>query len=667
MSQGTGGFFLPARNRAGWLIWAVLQGVTPVVLSALPAMATGQEVIAPRPVEHFAQLPMLAQVVLSPDGLRYAALVNSGDETRLVTRTMSEPSPRVALSTDNQELRLNWVRWVNNERLVVSVRFEARRGTVGTLETRLLSVRHDGSGQVPLIEQQRAGTYLDQVQDRVVDWMEDDGSRLLLDGVDPRSLRPVLFSVDVNTGERRRVATTSYDVGRWFTDAQHRARVITRGVDKDDMEVMLSADGEGEWRSLWRFNRWGRDQVIPLGFGRDPDKLFVRALHGERWAVFEVDLKSPDLARRLVLANPARDVRGSLMRSAEGDILGIVDWDDPTYSDWWDPEVRELARSLEQALPGRHNRLLQFSRDGSRYLVHSIGAGQPGRFFLGDRRTGRMAQLGVQYPGLDKADLAGRQVAVALRGREGAPLSAFLTRPRQAPAGPLPLVLIPEGGPSLPAIDTFHPLAEFFADRGYAVLRVAYRDPAGLRTDFLWTGLQRWGREMQDDLEDAVRWAVEQRVADPARVCVVGIDQGGYAALLSAVRAPALYRCVASLGAVTDLFALYEHFGRFGGARLVMEAQVGHFWQDRERLRAASPALQAKAIQADTLLVHGVRDRLVPVEQARQMTAALAAAGKTHELLELPEGDHLLTRQSHQVAFYRALDTFLKRHLAPTP
>lgn len=638
--------------------WRVAAGLL-CVLNGLLVQA--QEAAAPRPLEQFARSPLVSQVALSPDGQRYAALIHSGDETRIVTRAFAEASPRVALSTDNREHRFNWMRWVNNERLVVSLSFDSRRGTEGTIERRLVSVRFDGSGQLALLKPQPGARAVEQFQDQVVDWMEDDGRRLLLQTHDARTGRPELVSVDVEQGERQRVATTAYAVGRWFTDASHRPRVLTRGVDKDLVEVML-ADGEGgDWRGVWRFDPFGPDAVRPLGFGPDPDRLYVQALHQGRDAVFTVDLKSPGLQRQLLLAHPQRDVRGALMRAANGEVIGIVDLENPGVADWWDPAVAELARSIEPALPGRLNRVGQFSRDGGKYLVYSVGQGTPGRFYVGDRGTGRLTLLAAQYPELETAPLAPKQ-SLQLKARDGLTLSAFLTRPARAPAGPLPLVLIPQ---QLPAVPGFEPLAAFLADRGLAVLQVNHRGTGGSGHAFWAAGLQRWGLEMQDDLADAVQWAVDEKLADPKRVCIVGAGFGGYAALMGAVKTPDLFRCAASLGGLFDLFDHYDRLSKFRGGKALLEAQLGQAWQDRERLRATSPALQAARIQAPVLLVHGTLDRTVPVEQSRSMAAALSAAGKTHQLLELTEADHALSRQSHRVAYYQALEAFLRKHLAP--
>src|SRR5689334_12198648 len=82
------------------------------------AIAAHAAVPAPLPLDAFANLPMVTQVNLSPDGARYAALLNAGESTVLATRELAGDQPlKPILRTDNREFRFAWMRWVNDERL----------------------------------------------------------------------------------------------------------------------------------------------------------------------------------------------------------------------------------------------------------------------------------------------------------------------------------------------------------------------------------------------------------------------------------------------------------------------------------------------------------------------------------------------------------------------
>ncbi len=62
-----------------------------------------------------------------------------------------------------------------------------------------------------------------------------------------------------------------------------------------------------------------------------------------------------------------------------------------------------------------------------------------------------------------------------------------------------------------------------------------------------------WGRGMQDDIDDGVKWLAARSTIDPKRVCIMGGSFGGYAAEWAAVRNPELYRCAISFAGVSDV------------------------------------------------------------------------------------------------------------------
>jgi len=150
---------------------------------------------------------------------------------------------------------------------------------------------------------------------------------------------------------------------------------------------------------------------------------------------------------------------------------------------------------------------------------------------------------------------------------------------------------------------------------------------------------------MQDDITDGVNWLIAGKIADPAKICIVGGSYGGYAMLMGLAKTPELYLCGISFAPVTDLLQLINDWTdrRWRDQDLrseLIEARLGHWWSDCDRLKDTSPVNLANKIRAPLLLVHGCEDNVVRIEHSRKMTAELQNVGlKDFQYQELPEAD----------------------------
>ena len=177
-----------------------------------------------------------------------------------------------------------------------------------------------------------------------------------------------------------------------------------------------------------------------------------------------------------------------------------------------------------------------------------------------------------------------------------------------------PAVLLIHGGGWVEgSADAFESLGPMLAHKGLLAVAMDYRlAPA-----------HRWPA-MLDDVGAALDLLQHQQV-DASRVALWGHSAGGHLALMAAARWPEQVRAVVALGAPTDLRTLEDA----GPDRLDLVF-------DRDQIDPASPIRALHGQTPPILLVHGSKDRTVPVEQAR----ALAAARPGVTLREVPDGDH---------------------------
>ncbi|HEX3365747.1 alpha/beta hydrolase family protein, partial [Phenylobacterium sp.] len=250
---------------------------------------------------------------------------------------------------------------------------------------------------------------------------------------------------------------------------------------------------------------------------------------------------------------------------------------------------------------------------------------------------------------------------------DGTPIPAFLVLPRGVPARRLPLVVMVHGGPASHDKPGFDWQSQAIASLGYAVLQPQYRGSDGFGRAHLEAGYGQWGRKMQTDLSDGVRYLVGQGTVDPKRVCIVGGSYGGYAALAGAALDTGVYRCAVSYAGISDMkrfdswvankngFASQRYFRRFLGAESTKDPT----------LLQVSPAAHIDKVTIPVLLIHGKDDTVVPLEQSRIMADALKAAGKPVEFVTLDSTDHWLTGGETRLAMLQATMAFVEKNNPP--
>lgn len=621
-------------------------------------------------VEAFARLPEYTDMDLSPDGSRLAAIINRAGQTTVYTRTVTDPKIYPLLSTDNTTHKINWIKWANNDYLVVSLRYpsqvEATGGTKFTSSRMLVVKWNDPSSFRPIIPPDEEALFIPQFQDRVVDWLpeDEDWITVAVDLDEPLSLSLYKFRISKD-GKKVVSATSGGRIVDWVLDRNHVPRVYTDFQD-NKYRIFYRPHANDAYRVGWKFESFSEDAVTPIAFSNDPNTLFVTANKDGYRALFSVDLTVDDLPMTLVHARDGFDVSDRLLQSNwRGGVVGVQSPSDDSSYFLWDEEFAAFDASINRALPDTKNFITDMSDDGTTYLLYAVGSDTPGRYYYGNRKTRQVSIVASSYPMLDGVELPKMQ-PVTYTARDGLEIEGFLTLPLGVEPKQLPTILLPHGGPIAADIDYFDYWTQFFANRGYAVLQMNFRGSSGYGHDFMTAGLKNWGLQMQDDIDDGLKWLIEQEIADKNRVCIVGGSYGGYAALMGVAKSPDLYRCAVSFAGISDLEMLVKNSKRYAD-RKVVQAMIGSLRDDRDQLRANSPRRLASAIKAPILLAHGNADRVVPVEQTEVMAKALEEAGVPFQLMVFEDGDHHLSKEEDRLRLFRMMDLFLAQNLAQTP
>ena len=500
---------------------------------------------------------------------------------------------------------------------------------------------------------------------------------------------PDVYKLNVYNGELEMLVENPGVVNSWIFDREGKVRIGTVIVNATTQGVVYRKNPNDNWRVLKLFDGMKERAWRPLGFGDDPDWLYLLSDYQGKSAVFKINVNTPvslpiiaeavkgqdggfelkantpSAQPELVYADPKYDVAGELVYSTDGKhVIGVSYNAESSKIVYWDSEAQQVQKHIDKWLPKLNNLIV--SRRNGKYLLSASSPEFAPVYYLYDADKDTLWEVMKTYPDLKPAVLA-KTETVHFKARDGLELEGFLTRPIKS-SNPGATIIFPHGGPWSRDVNNFNFWTQFLANRGWNVLQINFRGSMGYGKDLVEAGFQHWGMEMQDDITDGVHWLTAGKIADPTKICIVGASYGGYAVLMGLAKTPELYRCGVSFAPVTDLMELIEYFSDKHWRNSYLseefaEQSIGNWWTDQSRLKATSPYYLADQIHTPLLLVHGDEDRNVNVNQSRKMASALENAGfKDFQYIELENADHHLSRQQDRILFFRAMDAFLRKY-----
>jgi dipeptidyl aminopeptidase/acylaminoacyl peptidase len=284
----------------------------------------------------------------------------------------------------------------------------------------------------------------------------------------------------------------------------------------------------------------------------------------------------------------------------------------------------------------------------------------PPQYFLYDVAKKTASYFGSAHPALDEAVLHPMN-EVSYRARDGLEIPAYLTLPASATNKDkprLPLVVYPHGGPWARDYWGFDNYVQMFANEGYAVLQPQFRGSTGFGYEHEVAGYQQWGLGIQNDITDGVHWLIEQGIADPSRICIVGASFGGYAAAMGLVQTPELYKCGIAINGVMDMKMHYNGLGYY-----LFSGLNRQLLNPKRDIKDVSPYHQRAKIAAPLLLIASEKDTVVDPKHSRNLYKKLKKQGASVEYVELPKGEHWRTIESNEIIAVKAMQVFLRQHL----
>ena len=481
-----------------------------------------------------------------------------------------------------------------------------------------------------------------------------------------------IWRVNIDTGEKQLVEKNP-GVAGYLTDDDFNVR-IAFNYTPEGGQVWLLPEGEGDAKTWKKFQEFGPEDSMtsgPAGFDKTARTLYYQDSRNRNTAgLFAMDLDDGKVT--LIADDPRADVGGVLAHPTEKNIQAVSfeysreEWkilDDAIKADF---DYLKTVQDGEIIVADR-------THDDTKWIVAYLLDDGPVKSYLYEREPERKATyLFSNRDDLDDYPLVKMHTPV-IKSRDGLNLVSYLSLPPGSdpdgdgvPNKPLPMVLDVHGGPWARDSWGLNPYHQWLANRGYAVLSVNYRGSTGFGKNFINAGNGEWSRKMHDDLLDAVKWAVDQKIADKDKVAIMGGSYGGYATLVGMTYTPDEFACGVDIVGPSSLVTLLQNIPPYWAPFMpVMKVRVGDVdtEEGRAELLKRSPLTLVDKINKPLLIGQGANDPRVKQLEADQIVKAMKDRHIPVTYVLYSDEGHGFARPENRNSFNAVTEAFLAEQL----
>jgi dipeptidyl aminopeptidase/acylaminoacyl peptidase len=471
-----------------------------------------------------------------------------------------------------------------------------------------------------------------------------------------------MYRINLNSGAVELDTENPGTVVGWSADDTLTIRAATVLNPQDGSTVIRVRDAKDKpWRDLMVFPFGENGNLLDISL--DGQSAYIdSSLGSDTSRLIQVDLKTGQEIKAIA-SNPQCDLGYAIIHPDRHEVQAVVfDYLMPAYT-ILDPSIKEDIAFLQKAHPGVVSLNDRDNADQKWVVSYMVDDG-PISSYIYNRGTKALDFVFENRPDLKKYKLAKMQ-PVVIKARDGFNLVSYLTLPVGLKPEKLPMVLFVHGGPWGRDSWGYSGYIQFLVNRGYAVLQVNFRGSAGFGKKFLNAGNLEWGvGKMQQDLTDAVKWAIKQGYADPGKVAIMGGSYGGYATLAGLTFTPELYCCGVDIVGPSHIKTLLQSIPPYWAPmKKMFQLRVGDVEKDDVFDQKISPLFHVDAIRAPLLIGQGKNDPRVNIRESDQIVEAVRARKLPVKYIVYSDEGHGFARPENNLDFTGYVDEFLAKYL----
>ena len=602
--------------------------------------------------------PEIAGAQLSPNG-QYLAFLKPWKDTRNVyVKAVAEPFSAARLLTTESKRPVAGFFWTRDSKYILYVKDHDGDENYNVYAVDP-SAKPDASADAP---PSRDLTGLKGVRVELFEAPKSDPDVVYIGLNDRDKAWHDLYKLKISTGEKTLMRKNTDRVTNWIFDLKGQLRLATRNAESGDTEILrVDADKLTQVYSCSVF-----ETCDPLHFHTDGNRVYMQTNKGTNLS--SLVLFDPATSKtELVDSDPLGqvDFGGALFAEDTDELVETYYYHDRVKTYFQQKAFGDDDHWHQEHFKGEFVSVVSRTADEKTWLVTAASDIEPGQTLIFDRKTHALTPQYKVREKLPREALA-EMKSVTYKSSDGLEIPAYLTLPKGVPANNLPTVIMPHGGPWGRDEWGYNPLAQFYANRGYAVLMPNFRASTGYGRKFLDAGNLQWGLKMQDDITWGVKYLVAEGIADPKRVGIMGGSYGGYATLAGVAFTPDLYAAAVDVCGPSNLITLMESIPPYWeAARKTFAVRMGDVSTSDGKavLKAASPLNSTDKIKTPLLVAQGANDPRVNRREAEQIVIALRDRGFPVDYILAPDEGHGFARPVNNMALYMESERFLAKYL----